>query len=127
VVANAAYRSGWFGRSGERGVSNQSDSSSYQRLFDSNRNVASYSFYPPRRAASPTPETDRPVRRAFLLRTRPGTFPFLWVPCAIPAAATAYSLNVTAVPDTDYLGYLSTWPTGSAQPLVSTLNSWTGK
>jgi beta-glucosidase len=47
--------------------------------------------------------------------------------CAIPATATAYSLNVTAVPDTNFLGYLSTWPTGSPQPLVSTLNSWTGK
>ena len=47
--------------------------------------------------------------------------------CQTPAGATAYSLNVTAVPDTNYLGFLSTWPTGQAQPNVSTLNSWTGK
>jgi hypothetical protein len=38
-------------------------------------------------------------------------------------------LNVTVVPDpaVGFLGYLSTWPTGQAQPRVSTLNSWTGK
>ena len=49
--------------------------------------------------------------------------------CGIPSGAGAYSLNVTAVPDptVDYLGYLTAWPTGQAQPLVSTLNSWTGK
>ena len=45
--------------------------------------------------------------------------------CNIPSAAAAYSLNVTVVPD-GYLGYLSAWPAGSAQPTVSTLNSWDG-
>ena len=54
-------------------------------------------------------------------------FPIPSGPCGIPATATAYSLNVTAVPGTDYLGYLTTWPTGRARPNVSTLNSWTGK
>jgi uncharacterized repeat protein (TIGR01451 family) len=54
-------------------------------------------------------------------------FPIPLGPCPIPATATAYSLNVTAVPDSDSLGYLTTWPTGSSRPLVSTLNSWTGK
>jgi hypothetical protein len=37
----------------------------------------------------------------------------------------AYSLNVTAVPGGS-LGYLTMWPSGQAQPLVSTLNSPTG-
>jgi hypothetical protein len=46
--------------------------------------------------------------------------------CGIPAGAAAYSLNVTAVP-TGALGYLSIWPTGQAQPLVSTLNSLDGR
>src|SRR5208283_1691051 len=46
--------------------------------------------------------------------------------CSLSATAQAYSLNVTVVPE-GYLGYLSTWPTGQPQPLVSTLNSWTGK
>ena len=41
------------------------------------------------------------------------------------ATAKAYSLNITAVPHGG-LGYLTTWPTGQAQPVVSTLNSSTG-
>jgi hypothetical protein len=46
--------------------------------------------------------------------------------CGIPSTAAAYVLNVTAVPANGYLGYLTTWPTGQAKPLASTLNSWTG-
>ena len=46
--------------------------------------------------------------------------------CGLPPTASAYSMNVTVVPG-GYLGYLKTWPTGQAQPNVSTLNSWTGK
>jgi glucose/arabinose dehydrogenase len=42
--------------------------------------------------------------------------------CAIPASARAYSLNVTVVP-AGSLGFLTIWPKGVAQPLVSTLNS----
>ena len=38
----------------------------------------------------------------------------------------AYSLNITVVPY-EPLGYLSIWPTGEPQPLVSTLNSWNGQ
>jgi uncharacterized repeat protein (TIGR01451 family) len=45
--------------------------------------------------------------------------------CGIPATAKAYSVNVTVVP-TGYLGFLTTWPAGQSQPLVSTLNSWDG-
>ncbi len=55
-------------------------------------------------------------------------FPIPLGPCAISSGASAYSLNVTAVPNaaTDFLSYLTTWATGQPQPLVSTLNSWTG-
>ncbi len=42
--------------------------------------------------------------------------------CNIPATAVAYSLNVTVVPNGP-LGYLTAWPVGSTQPVVSTLNS----
>jgi len=42
--------------------------------------------------------------------------------CSIPATADAYSVNVTVVPRAG-LGYLTVWPTGVAQPLVSLLNS----
>jgi hypothetical protein len=45
--------------------------------------------------------------------------------CGIPPTAQAYSLNVTVVPE-GTLAYLTLWPTGQAQPFVSTLNSWTG-
>ena len=46
--------------------------------------------------------------------------------CNIPASAAAYSLNVTVVPITR-LGYLTIWPTGEAQPVVSTMNSGDGR
>jgi hypothetical protein len=47
-------------------------------------------------------------------------------PCNIPSTAKAYSVNVTAVPSAP-LGYLTAWPAGVPQPLVSTLNSLKGK
>lgn len=53
------------------------------------------------------------------------TFPIPSSFCGIPSTAQAYALNVTVVP-TGYLGYLTTWPTGSSQPVVSTLNSFDG-
>ncbi len=53
------------------------------------------------------------------------TFPILSSPCNIPATAKAYSLNFTSVPKGP-LGFLTTWPAGSTQPLVSTLNAPTG-
>ena len=46
--------------------------------------------------------------------------------CNIPATAQAYSLNITVVPPGP-LTYLSIWPTGQAQPGVSTLNSLDGR
>jgi hypothetical protein len=44
----------------------------------------------------------------------------------VPPIAQAYSLNVTVVPQ-GVLGYLSAWPAGTAQPVVSTLNAWKGQ
>ncbi len=46
--------------------------------------------------------------------------------CGIPISAAAYSLNVSVVPDGP-LGYLTVWPTGQQQPVVSTLNSLDGR
>jgi len=54
------------------------------------------------------------------------TFTFPASPCSIPANARAYSLNFTVVP-TGPLSYLSAWSTGQSQPVVSTLNSASGK
>jgi probable HAF family extracellular repeat protein len=47
--------------------------------------------------------------------------------CGIPSSAAAYSLNVTVVPRAGVLNYLTVWPTGQSQPLVSTLNSLDGE
>jgi len=44
----------------------------------------------------------------------------------IPASAIAYSLNITAIPRSSSLGYLTVWPWGADRPIVSTLNSPTG-
>jgi sugar lactone lactonase YvrE len=44
--------------------------------------------------------------------------------CNISASAQAYSLNFTALPKTP-IGFLSTWPSGQPQPVVSTLNTST--
>jgi hypothetical protein len=46
--------------------------------------------------------------------------------CGIPSSALAYALNVTVVPQ-GVLNYLTAWPTGQAQPLVSLLNSPDGR
>jgi uncharacterized repeat protein (TIGR03803 family) len=50
------------------------------------------------------------------------SFPIPSSACNIPANAASYALNVTVVPNGP-LGYLTVWPTGQPQPLVSTLNS----
>ncbi len=47
--------------------------------------------------------------------------------CNIPSNAAAYSLNVTVVPLTHSLNYLTIWPTGVTQPVVSTMNSYDGR
>jgi hypothetical protein len=50
------------------------------------------------------------------------TFPLQSSPCGLPSGAAAYSLNFTVAPP-GFLGYITAWPTGVAQPLVSTLNA----
>ena len=66
-----------------------------------------------------------PLGGPSLIATATRNFPLLSSPCNIPATAKAYSLNYTVVPKT-ILGFLTTWPTGQAQPFVSTLNAPTG-
>jgi subtilase family serine protease len=95
--------------------------------FDASASSGAFSFYP----ATPCRVADTrggagtfggPSMQGGMARD----FPVPLSPCGIPATAGGYSLNVTVVPP-GYLGYLSTWPTGQAQPNVSTLNSWKGK
>jgi len=95
--------------------------------FDASTGPGSLAFYPaaPCRVADtrdPTGQFGGPSM--FGGQTR--DFPILSGPCAIPATARAYALNVTVVP-AGYLGFLTTWPEGVTRPNVSTLNSWTGK
>ena len=48
--------------------------------------------------------------------------------CNLPATAAGYSLNVTLVPPSNHpIAYLTIWPTGELQPLVSTMNSLDGR
>jgi YVTN family beta-propeller protein len=54
------------------------------------------------------------------------SFPLPMGSCGLPATASAYSLNVTVVPKSK-LSYLAMWPTGQPQPVVSTLNSPSGR
>jgi hypothetical protein len=66
-----------------------------------------------------------PLGGPFISGRSSRSFPVQSSSCHLPANAQAYSLNVTAVPHT-VLNYLTIWPTGQGQPLVSTLNSPTG-
>ncbi|MFL6416039.1 MAG: hypothetical protein ACJ74Y_10280 [Bryobacteraceae bacterium] len=56
------------------------------------------------------------------------TFPIQGQPsgCSLPVSAQAYALNFTAVPRSNRLAYLTVWPAGQGQPIVSTLNATTG-
>ena len=56
------------------------------------------------------------------------SFPISQGACNIPATATGYSLNVTLVPiQNQPVGYLTIWPAGQNQPVVSTMNSLDGR
>lgn len=47
-------------------------------------------------------------------------------PCSPPRESTAFVLNATVVPVNGPMGYLSLWPDGGQQPVVSTLNAYDG-
>jgi uncharacterized repeat protein (TIGR03803 family) len=76
-----------------------------------------------------------PVVPCRVIDTRQGNGPFTGTlipavdlvnsPCAAPGTAQAYALSATVVP-TGVLGYLTLWPDGGIQPLVSTLNAYDG-
>jgi hypothetical protein len=88
--------------------------------------ASALAFYPltPCRVAD-TRNATGPLGGPSLAAGTSRAFPVRSSSCNIPATAQAYSLNVTAVPH-GALGFLTTWPTGIAQPVVSTLNSPTG-
>jgi len=79
------------------------------RLVDTRGSGFSGAFGPPYMAANTT-----------------RTFPLLASGCGVPVSALAYSLNITVVPHGP-LTYLSIWPAGLPQPVVSTLNALDGR
>jgi len=89
-------------------------------------NSAALAFYPviPCRVAD-TRNASGSLGGPSLVGNQTRSFPVLSSSCGIPPSAQAYSLNFTAIPQGS-LGYLSVWPVGQAQPLVSTLNAPTG-
>ncbi len=54
------------------------------------------------------------------------SFPVPSSPCGIPANASAYSLNLTVIPQGP-LYYATVWPTGAPQPATSNINSYYGQ
>jgi hypothetical protein len=95
--------------------------------FDSPTAPGALSFYP----AQPCRVVDTrgapgPLGGPSIPGRQSRDFPIPSSGCAVPSAASAYSMNVTVVPEGP-LGFLTTWPTGEPRPNVSTLNSWTGQ
>jgi hypothetical protein len=89
--------------------------------------ISSLTFYPlaPCRVAD-TRNPNGPLGGPFLQGGQERDFPVLQAKsCNIPASAQVYSLNMTALPRGP-LAYLTVWPAGQPQPLVSTLNAPTG-
>src|SRR5271165_1468196 len=90
-----------------------------------NSTLAFYAL-PPCRVAD-TRNPNGPLGGPYLTGGTPRDFPILQSQCGIPNSAQAYSFNFTAVPQNgNPLGYLTVWPAGQDQPLVSTLNAPTG-
>jgi hypothetical protein len=94
-------------------------------------------------ASEPSGEAFYPMAPCRLVDTRPDapptsvstgaliagtsrTLPLLSSSCNVPATASAYSLNFTVVPQNGTLAFLTVYPTGLPQPMVSTLNDGPG-
>jgi uncharacterized repeat protein (TIGR01451 family) len=94
--------------------------------FVPSSNASALEFYPltPCRLVDTRGATG-PLGGPALVGNTARSFPILSSSCSVPSTAQAYSLNYTSVPK-GTLGFLTTWPTGQAQPLVSTLNAPTG-
>ncbi len=83
-------------------------------------------FYPmtPCRIAD-TRNAAGPLGGPGLVRRQTRVFPIVSSPCGVPPEARAYSLNFAAVPQGP-LDYLTAWPAGQPQPVVTLLAAPTG-
>jgi uncharacterized repeat protein (TIGR03803 family) len=90
--------------------------------------LAFYPLPPCRVADTRDPTKPTGLGPPLLTGGQPRAFPILnATSCNIPpTGVAAYSLNFTVVPHGS-LGYLTVWPTGQAQPTVSTLNDVLGR
>jgi hypothetical protein len=88
--------------------------------------ASNLAFYPvtPCRVAD-TRNPPGPLGGPSMAAAQTRSFSIAGASCGIPATAQAYSLNMTVVPG-GALAFLTTWPAGQSQPLVSTLNAPTG-
>ncbi len=84
-----------------------------------------YTLTPCRVADTRDPSQPQGLGPPFMPGGQARDFPILKSNCKIPNGAAAYSFNMTAVPHVP-LGYMTVWPAGKSQPLVSTLNAPTG-
>ena len=90
-------------------------------------------FAPPNSGANPMSLYDVAPCRVLDTRQVPPGAPFsgqrvvnvAGSPCSVPLGASAYVLNATVVPGGPF-GYLTLWPGGQLQPIVSTLNAMDG-
>jgi uncharacterized repeat protein (TIGR03803 family) len=129
----------WDGSNPFAGLVQASNGSLYGTTYDGGGNGGYGTVF----SLSPSPEQFVAVTPCRLVDTRPqnggggpipgGTFESFNLPqlaqskgCANLSSAAAYSLNVTVVPPGP-LGYLTIWPTGENQPVVSTMNSPDGR
>jgi len=87
--------------------------------------LAFYTLTPCRVADTRDPSQPPGLGPPFMPGGQQRDFPILKSNCKIPDSAKAYSFNFTAVPLVP-LGYMTVWPSGQSQPLVSTLNAPTG-
>jgi YVTN family beta-propeller protein len=74
-----------------------------------------------------TRQADGPFGGPYLTAGTARSFAVPQSSCNVPSTAIAYSLNVTVAPLQSALEYLTIWPTGLPQPVVSTLNSLDGR
>ncbi|MBV9769909.1 MAG: SBBP repeat-containing protein [Bryobacterales bacterium] len=127
VVANAATVQAGAGGAISIYVSNDTDVIiDISGYFAPSNTPQGMEFYPltPCRIAD-TRNADGPFGGPEMTAQQTRSFPVASSSCNVPALAQAYSLNMTVVPS-GYLAYLSVWPDGESQPLVSTLNDTTG-
>jgi hypothetical protein len=94
--------------------------------FTSSLDNSTFAFYPLRPCrVLDTRDREGPLSGPVFAAGETRALSLLSTRCSAPPTAQVYAVNFTAIPH-EPLRYLTAWPHGRAQPLVSTLNSQTG-